>query len=173
MGFAKGCLVGDSESHARWAHIDGVCPMDWRQGLKHDAAAVMELIRDQASGRWINGTGELVDVESEFIYPLVKGTDLARRAENRPTRAILVPQKHLGENTERLAEHAPRLWAYLQSHAASFLKRKSSIYRGRPPSLFSGSGHTASRLTRSRSPGCTRARGSALGSDSRATQHAG
>ena len=137
MGFAKGCLVADTESHARWAHVDGVCPMDWRQGLKHDAAAVMELRRDEASGRWINGTGDVVDVELEFVYPLVKGTDLTRRAENRPTRAILVPQKHLGENTERLGDLAPRLWHYLQSHAASFLKRKSSIYRGRPPfSLF-------------------------------------
>ncbi len=80
--------------------------MDWRQGLEHDAAAVMELTRDEASDRWINGTGEVVDVEPEFVYPLVKGTDLARRADTRPTRAILVPQKHLGENTERLADQA-------------------------------------------------------------------
>jgi hypothetical protein len=137
MGFAGEWLVADSELHARFATIDGACPLDWRQGLKHDAAAVMELVRERSSSPWRNRDGEPVDVEPEFVYPLVKGTDLTREPANRPERAILVTQKRLGEKTERLAHLAPRLWTYLQSHVASFENRKSSIYRGQPPfSLF-------------------------------------
>jgi hypothetical protein len=137
MGFSGGSLVADIEAHARWACIDGVCPLDWRQGLKHDAAAVMELVRTSPSDPWFNRAGEIVDVEPGFVYPLVKGTDLKYGPEKRPARGILVTQKCLGEQTERLAHQAPRLWNYLKSHEESFLKRKSSIYRGRPPfSLF-------------------------------------
>ena len=137
MGFARGWLIADDEAHKQWSFADGVCPLEWRQGLKHDAAGVMELVRDLASGLWLNRGGDVVDVEPDFVYALVKGTDLTRPPGSRPDRAILVTQKHLGEDTERLAYHAPRLWGYLQSHAAAFLKRKSSIYRGQPPfSLF-------------------------------------
>jgi hypothetical protein len=137
MGFAGGWLIADLPSYQDWAIADGVCPMEWRQGMKHDAAAVMELSRDRAHGWWCNRHGEVVDVEPDFIYPLVKGTDLTRPVEGRTDRAILVTQEHLGADTASIADRAPRLWAYLQAHAASFSRRKSSIYRGRPPfSLF-------------------------------------
>jgi hypothetical protein len=137
MGFGNGKLIADVESHARWAFADGVCPLDWRQGLKHDADSVMELVRKQDCGRWCNRDGELVDVESDYVYPLVKGTDLTRPTTDRLDRAVVVTQKRLGEDTTLLATQAPRLWDYLDSHADSFSNRKSSIYRGRPPfSLF-------------------------------------
>ncbi len=73
--------------------------MDWRQGLKHDAAAVMELMSNPASGEWCNRGGEAVDVEPEFVYPLVKGTDLTRSPGDRPERATLITQQRLGEDT--------------------------------------------------------------------------
>ena len=78
MGFAQGWLVADIGRIERWAFADGRCPMNWRQGLKHDAAGVMELGRDPVSGQWRNRAGEFVDVEPDFIYPLIKGADLAR-----------------------------------------------------------------------------------------------
>jgi hypothetical protein len=140
MGFARGWLVADRDAHARWAIADGVSPVTWRQGLKHDAAAVMELVRDPATDRWRNGAGEIVDVESRFVYPLAKGSDLGGPARGSPERAVLVTQERLGVDTRRLARAAPRLWHYLQAHAASFTKRKSSIYRGRPPFALFGVG---------------------------------
>jgi hypothetical protein len=137
MGFARGWLVADRVAHARWSFADGVCPLTWRQGVKHDAAAVMELVRDSTSGAWRNGIGEIVDVEPESVYPFVKGGDLRQRTSDRATRALLVTQRRLGDDTARLAGQAPRLWSYLQSHAGAFAKRKSSIYSGRPSfSLF-------------------------------------
>jgi hypothetical protein len=137
MAVAHRGLIADIDTYDRWSFADGLCPLDWRQGLKHDAAAVMELLRDSGSDRWRNRSGKVVDVEPEFIYPLVKGTDLTRPPSARPERATIVTQTRLGEATEPLAKQAPRLWRYLTSHASDFAQRKSSIYRGQPPfSLF-------------------------------------
>jgi hypothetical protein len=140
MGFAGGWLVADCDAHARWAFADGVCPRTWRQGLKHDAAAVMELARDPVANKWRNRAGEIVDVESRFLYPLRKGSDVSASPREAPERAVLVTQKRLNGDTRGLQCAAPRLWSYLQRHAAVFAGRKSSIYRGRPPFALFGVG---------------------------------
>jgi hypothetical protein len=140
MGFSQGWLIADRASHAPCSFADGACPLVWRQGIKHDAAAVMELEREPDSRKWRNKSGEEVDVESRYVYPLIKGTDLKPDARYRPGRAVLVTQQRIGDDTSHLAEEAPRLWRYLQSHAGSFLRRKSSIYRGRPPFAMFGIG---------------------------------
>jgi hypothetical protein len=137
MGFARGWLIASGSSHAPWTFAEGVCPLTWRQGIKHDDAAVMELEREAGTTTWRNKIGEIVDVESKYVYPLIKGRDLSRSTSARTQRAVLVTQKRVGEDTTQLAKHAPRFWRYLQSHAGSFARRKSSIYRGQPPfSLF-------------------------------------
>ncbi|MHB1559690.1 MAG: class I SAM-dependent methyltransferase [Isosphaeraceae bacterium] len=137
MGFARGRPVADLAAYHRRAFADGECSLTWRQGIKHDAADIMELIVEPTTGRLVNGLGETVDVETEFVYPLLKGADLRRPATDRPRRAMVVTQRRVGEDTSRLQSEAPRLWRYLQSHAARFGRRRSSIYRGRPAfSLF-------------------------------------
>ena len=95
---------------------DGACHLEWRLGIKHDAAAVMEV------------TG--ADVEPEYLYPLLKSADLARGTG--PSRWMVVPQRALGDDTAALAARAPRLWRYLHRHAAALDGRRSSIYRDRP-----------------------------------------
>ena len=88
MGFAGGWLIADRDAYVAGSPAEGVCPVTWRQGLKHDAAAVMELVRDAETGQLRNRAGEILDVEPEFVYPLVKGGDLvARRTEFRTGRA--------------------------------------------------------------------------------------
>ena len=52
----------------------------------------------------------------------------------------LVDTAGLGEDTRRLEHEAPRLWAYLERHAAAFDRRRSSIYRGQPPFAMFGLG---------------------------------
>ena len=113
MGFAGGRLVADCDAHAQWSFADGTCPLTWRQGLKHDAAAVMELTRDSRSLKWQNRAGEVVDVEPEFVFPLKKGADLARPRAEAIERAVLVTQRRIGHDTMSLAHEAPRLWSYL------------------------------------------------------------
>ncbi|MGE3819593.1 MAG: class I SAM-dependent methyltransferase [Isosphaeraceae bacterium] len=137
LGFARGRLVADLDTYQHASHADGRNPIPWRQGVKHDAAAVMELVAD-SEGRWRNGLGEVVDVEPEFVHPLCKGADLARPST--VARAVLVTQNRPGEDTRRLERTAPKFWAYLQDHSNAFERRKSSIYRDAPPFAMFGIG---------------------------------
>ena len=87
-----------------------------------------------------NRLGQEVDVEPQFVYPLLKGTDLRKAAADRPRRALIVTQQRIGQPTQVLEQTAPKLWSYLQSHASRFAGRKSSIYRGQPPFAMFGVG---------------------------------
>jgi methylase of polypeptide subunit release factors len=140
MSFARGWLIADGEAYSSSSCADGACPLAWRQGVKHDAASVMELIREPSTGLLRNRTGEILDVEPRFVYPLIKGSDLGRDPGASPERAVLVTQQRIGDNTVPLAGLAPRLWSYLEAHSASFTKRGSSIYRGGPPFAMFGIG---------------------------------
>ena len=144
IGFARGRLVADLPDFARWTFADGACPLTWRQGLKHDAAAVMELHLNHDGDATLvrNKQGAAVDVEPAFVYPLLKGTDLARSEPEppRPRRAVIVTQTRIGQDTRPLEQTAPGLWAYLSGHAAALARRKSSIYRGQPPFAIFGIG---------------------------------
>jgi hypothetical protein len=135
LGFAGGRLIADVEAHGRTSFAEGSCPLVWRQGVKHDAAAIMELTPDHGMLR--NKLGELVDVEPEYVYPLWKATDLSRRDRRVPRKFVIVTQRRLNDDPRALESAAPRLWAYLHRHASVFAARRSSIYRNRPPfSLF-------------------------------------
>jgi hypothetical protein len=142
MGFRQGRLMADSATVDRYAFALGRCPLDWRQGVKHDAARVMELERkgDGERTSWHNRQGQVVDVESEHLYPLVKGADLHKPAFARPRRALVVTQQRIGQDTSCLRKSAPRLWEYLTRHDVHFAGRKSSIYRGQPPFALFGVG---------------------------------
>lgn len=139
MGFARGKAVADLDAYAAFAFADGQCGLVWRQGVKHDAAEVMELALDGA-GIPRNKQGDVVDVEPEHLFPLLKGSDLARPRLVETGRRVLLTQRTVGEDTRPLEHHAPRLWAYLQAHKEAFSRRKSSIYRGRPPFSMFGVG---------------------------------
>jgi hypothetical protein len=139
LGFGGDRLIADVDSYRRVAFADGHSPLNWRQGLKHDASRVMELTPLEG-GKLGNKKGQVVDVEHEFVYPLLKATDLGGRDCIRPARSVLVTQHRLGEDTHNLELKAPRLWSYLLAHSETFDKRKSSIYRGRPPYCLFGVG---------------------------------
>lgn len=137
IGVVDDLLVADLDSFRRASVAFGRYPRAWRQGVKHDAAAVMELI--ERNGGWINGRGETVDVEPEHVYPLAKGADLARPLP-RPSRGVVVTQHRLGEDTTSLLDRAPRLWAYLKAHADALAARRSKVYEGRQPFAMFGVG---------------------------------
>ena len=138
FGLREGTLIANLARHAQWGHLEGTSAYTWRSGLKHDCAPVMEL---RAVGTaWQNGLGTQVDLEETYLYPLVKSSDLAKAAADRPARRVIVPQRHIGEATEAMAHVAPRTWAYLNRHRARFERRKSSVYRGKPPFSIFGIG---------------------------------
>jgi len=125
----SGGAVTDVSLYHRTAVLDGVCSLTWRQGIKHDAAAVMELRESETALR--NKLGEEATVEWDYLYPLLKGPDLFKQMDPVPRLFAIVTQKKLGEPTDRLREDAPRLWAYLKKNQAFFSKRKSSVFKGR------------------------------------------
>jgi hypothetical protein len=140
IGLERGRLVADLDAYRLRAFADGRCPLTWRQGLKHDAAAVMELTRDCADGAMQNKRGEPVDVEPEWVYPLLKGSDLLGPCALWARRAVIVTQHRLGQDTRQLEHFAPWLWAYLNANGLAFARRKSSIYRTQPPFAMFGLG---------------------------------
>lgn len=128
FGIVEGRLVADIRAYQQGRQVDGSCPLEWRQGMKHDAAAVMELVHEDGP---TTRAGQKVDVENGYIYPLLKCTDVFRNRLGL-SKWVIVPQKSLAEDTQQLAHVAPKLWAYLNANATVLDGRKSSIYRNRP-----------------------------------------
>jgi len=134
LGFtASGRIVADIKAYQNYAFIDGISPLNWHQGLKHDAASVMELTLDCK-----NKLGENVELEAEYLYPLLKSSDLFHGKNI--SKYVIVTQKKLGADTLHFQNTAPKLWKYLNNHLDRFEKRKSSIYRGKPPFSIFGIG---------------------------------
>ena len=135
----EGRLVGDAVLYDRLRRsVEADVALEWRSGLKHDCAGVMEL-HETESGL-INGLGERVDVETEVLFPLVKASELAGRSSEFGKTWAVVTQRKVGEDTSRLARSAPRAWAYLREHATAFERRKSTVYREQPEFAMFGVG---------------------------------
>jgi hypothetical protein len=129
FGVLDGRMVADVDAYQRSRQADGRCQFEWRQGIKHDASSVMELV-EQEGPRTKEGIP--VDVEEEYLFPLLKSSDLFNGRTGLSTKWMLVPQQSLTDDTGLLATNAPRLWDYLNANAAALDGRKSAIYRRRP-----------------------------------------
>lgn len=130
FGYVGGDLVSDMDAYEQSRVLDGGCSSYvWRSGVKHDAAKVMEFTLDGST--LINGLGERVDIEDDYVFPLLKSSDLGNgRGEIR--KAVLVTQRRTGDDTSEIAHAAPKTWAYLLKHASALDERGSSIYEDRP-----------------------------------------
>jgi hypothetical protein len=128
IGVIDGRLVSDIRKYAATRAADNHSPVTWRQGIKHDATEVMELVESDGPHR---KSGEPVDVEAEYLFPLLKCTDVFRGRTSDITKWMIVPQAHTGDDTSRLRQSAPLLWSYLTDNAEVLDGRKSSIYRNR------------------------------------------
>lgn len=117
--------------------IDGRCPLEWRQGIKHDCSSVMELQFDGA--RYINKLNEEVQLEDDMVYGILKSSDLKGLIATDPKRFVIITQKSVGQNTEYISRY-PQTHAYLYKHIDQFHKRKSSIYKGKPEFSIFGVG---------------------------------
>jgi hypothetical protein len=130
LGFVDGEVVPDLAAFEASRHLSGAGPVKWRSGIKHDCAAVMELHREGDEFR--NRLGELVEVEPDYLFPMLKTSEVANGKGCRRTRYMVVPQRQLGEDTAEIKRQAPRTWRYLSSHSEAFARRGSSIYVGKP-----------------------------------------
>ena len=129
FGWVDGNLVSDVEAYTKFRELDGGSPYTWRSGIKHDASNVMEFSR--CNGRFVNGLDETVELEEEFVYPLLKSSDLGN-CRVIPRKVVLITQCHTGDDTSSIRDIAPKTWKYLEDHAERLDSRKSSIYQNRP-----------------------------------------
>ena len=126
IGIYANELIASIEDFKESRKIDGIDYYKWRSGLKHDAATVMEL--EKLGERYINGFGESVELENEFIYPLLKSSELGNKRLV-PRKYVIVTQKKLGDDTKIIQDRAPKTWAYLESYSSILDNRKSIIYK--------------------------------------------
>ena len=127
----------DLYDHAQ--HIEASSESDvmaWRQGIKHDAAKVLEL-RQTPDGLF-NGMGEKVDVEPDVLCPLYKSSDLANGRS--ASRVFPLYQFDLSGPVEEIGGRWPRLAAYLERNRGQLDARGSKIYSGKPPYTLFGVG---------------------------------
>lgn len=137
MGMVAGRVCSDVTAYLETRGLAGESELQWRSGLKHDCSSVMELqLRD---GQWTNPLRQPVEVEAEFLYPLLKGSDVAN-GRMEPRRRVIVTQRQLGEDTLKLQTQAPKLWRYLSAHREQLDRRKSKIYAAQPPFAVFGVG---------------------------------
>jgi hypothetical protein len=90
----------------------------------------MELRKE--GGQLRNGFDEIVEIEEEYLYPMLKSSEITDGRSNQPTRWMLVTQRGVGAGTSSIRIVAPRTWEYLNRHGERLDRRASSIYRDRP-----------------------------------------
>lgn len=142
VGHRQGMTVSDLDSFAASEFLLGKSPQKWRSGVKHDASAVMEFTR--CEGGYVNGLGEVVQLEDDYLYPLLKGSDIGS-GKNWREKFVLVTQRVVGEETASIRDKAPKTWAYLVAHSEQLDARGSTIYAKNPKFSIFGIGDYAFR----------------------------
>lgn len=140
VDYREGWLVSNTDAFDRYKNCIGSKTSKWRSGIKHDAASICEL--HEVDGILKNGLDQQVDIESEFLFPLLKGSDVANGARWR-NRYLLVTQQSVGQRTDGIHHLAPKTWEYLCRNAEFFDRRGSSIYKNNPQFSIFGVGSYA------------------------------
>jgi len=88
----------------------------------------MEFTREK--NHFVNGLGERCQLEDEYLFPLLKSSDLAN-GRLQPRRFVLLTQNRVGDATETIKKVAPKTWRYLLDHSDYLDRRGSSVYARR------------------------------------------
>jgi len=145
IAFHNGMILADLEAFERHEDIlqDAMVKpfYRWRSGVKHDCSRVMELTKTENG--FVNGYGEEVVLELDYLYPMLKGSGVANGGRSRLQKYMIVTQRETGQLTAEIERSAPRTWAYLNKHSEKLDRRGSSIYKNRPRfSVFGVGGYT-------------------------------
>jgi len=138
IGWVNNKFVSNKELYSHCQDIDGVCPFEWRQGIKHDLSMIMEL--ERVNGRFVNGVREEVTLEEDLIYGILKSSDLKQKVINQTRKFTIITQKKIGQGTSYIEHKYPMTFGYLQTHKKYFDLRKSSIYNNKPAFSIFGIG---------------------------------
>jgi hypothetical protein len=133
FGWLADKFVSNLDTYSNAERIDGKCPFEWRQGIKHDCSSIMEL--DKVNGHFVNGMKEEIKLENELVYGILKSSDLKNTVIKETRKYTIVTQKKVGQETNYIKYDYPKTYKYLSEHQDIFNSRKSSIYNNKP--LFS------------------------------------
>ncbi len=139
FGWSAGCFVADIDLYQTSSSLEGVCPIEWRQGIKHDCSKIMEL--EAENGHFLNGRNEVVELENELVYGVLKSSDLKGQVVAQSRKFTIVTQKKIGQETNSIQFQHPKTWQYLLKNEQDFENRKSSIYKGKPAFSIFGVGN--------------------------------
>jgi methylase of polypeptide subunit release factors len=140
IGERDGLIIRDTVKYEKWRHLAGQnLKYLWRSGIKHDCSKVMELERIQ-DALFQNGFGRKYTLEENYLYPLLKSSDIGNSRILDYRKLVLITQKSVGEDTITIQDKAPKTWQYLLDHEDYLKNRKSSIYRNKPPYSIFGVG---------------------------------
>lgn len=123
-------IVAKADLYDRYKYLQGKSKYQWRSGVKHDCSKIMEF--EKEGGQYKNGLGELIDLEDDYLYPILKSSDIANGRTETPKRWVLITQRNIGERTDTIKKNAPKTWKYLESHSEYLDRRRSSIYKNKP-----------------------------------------
>ena len=133
-GYNNNNIINNIEVYNQY-NFYGTSYYKWRSGIKHDCKKVMEF--DIVENENINGFNQIVNLESDILYPLIKSSDLSKESI-KINKNILITQKYIGEDTEYIKYKYPKTWNYLKKYEDNFNNRKSIIYKNKPKySIFS------------------------------------
>jgi hypothetical protein len=138
FGWLSNKFVSNIDTYSNTEQVDGKCPFEWRQGIKHDCSAIMEL--DKVNGYFINGLKEEIQLENDLVYGILKSSDLKNTVINETRKYTIVTQKKVGQATNYIQYNYPKTYQYLNEHQDAFDSRKSSIYNNKPPFSIFGVG---------------------------------
>ena len=133
FGWLNSKFVSNLAYYNESKEIDGVCPFEWRQGIKHDCTAIMEL--ERLNGHFVNNQSDEIKLEEDLVYGLLKSSDLKNTVIENIRKYTIVTQTKVGQETSYIQHLYPETYTYLKKNISSFQARKSSIYNGKP--LFS------------------------------------
>ena len=70
ISYRDGRLVAKANLYDQYKHLKGKSEYRWRSGVKHDCSKVMEFKKE--GNKYRNGLGELVNLERDYLYPILK-----------------------------------------------------------------------------------------------------
>lgn len=138
FGWLSDKFVSNIDTYSNAEQIDGKCPFEWRQGIKHDCSSIMEL--DKVNGHFVNGLKEEIKLENDLVYGILKSSDLKNTVIKETRKHTIVTQKKVGQETNYIKYDFPKTYQYLSKHQDVFNARKSSIYNNKPPFSIFGVG---------------------------------
>ena len=107
IGERNGFIVNDVLAYEQSKHLSGQdSRYIWRSGIKHDCAKVMEL--ERIDGVFKNGFNKYIELEDDYIYPLLKSSDIGNGRTESCRKVVLITQKIVGEETSAIQAVAPK-----------------------------------------------------------------